>query len=114
MLCSPSTLFAVLAVVRQASRQFLFERTSDEILECLTRFTKQWDKFADQVDKVGRHLGTLASAYDELNGTRRRQLEKELDRIEVPQSQHTPEAVADAPGDAWPPVRELRAGSGWG
>ena len=52
VLCSPSTLFAVLAVVRHAMRNFLFERTSDEILECLTRFVKQWDKFAENVDKA--------------------------------------------------------------
>jgi DNA recombination protein RmuC len=108
VMCSPSTLFAVLAVVRQSTRNFLFERTSTEILECLTRFTKQWDKFADQVDKVGRHLGSLSTAFDDLNGTRRRQLEKELDRIEVLQSQHEVSPPAD--GDEWPPVRALRAG----
>ena len=109
VMCSPSTLFAVLAVVRQSTRNFLFERTSTEILECLTRFTKQWDKFAEQVDKVGRHVGSLSSAFDELSGTRRRQLEKELDRIEVLQSQH--EASAPVGGsDEWPPVRALKAG----
>jgi DNA recombination protein RmuC len=120
VLCSPSTLFAVLAVVRHAMRNFLFERTSDEILECLTRFVKQWDKFSDSVDKVGRHLGSLSTAFDDLNGTRRRQLEKELDRIEVLRS-HDDNAGADLhrgvdtpvqPGDAtdWAAVRALRAG----
>ena len=107
VLCSPSTLFAVLAVVRQATRNFLFERTSHEILECLHRFTKQWDKFADQVDKVGRHLGSLTSAFDDLTGTRRRQLEKELERIELLQSQH---CTDDEAADPWPPVRALKAG----
>jgi DNA recombination protein RmuC len=120
VLCSPSTLFAVLAVVRQSTRHFLFERTSTEILECLTRFVKQWEKFAEQVDKVGRHIGSLSSAFDDLSGTRRRQLEKELDRIEVLQSQHDLAAPVPAsapspsvsPGDddGWPPVRALRAG----
>ena len=111
VMCSPSTLFAVLAVVRQSTRNFLFERTSTEILECLTRFVKQWDKFAEQVDKVGRHLDTLSSSFDDLRGTRRRQLEKELDRIEVLQSHHDLAAASptDDAGD-WPPVRELRAG----
>jgi DNA recombination protein RmuC len=109
VLCSPSTLFAVLAVVRQSTRNFLFERTSTEILECLTRFVKQWDKFAEQVDKVGRHLGTLSSAFDDLSGTRRRQLEKELDRIEVLQS-HQDTAAPSPDEDGWPPVRALRAG----
>jgi DNA recombination protein RmuC len=111
VLCSPSTLFAVLAVVRQSTRNFLFERTSHEILDCLTRFTKQWDKFADQVDKVGRHVGSLSTAFDELSGTRRRQLEKELDRIEVLQSQQVQAAGANDPDDGdWPPVRALKVG----
>jgi DNA recombination protein RmuC len=110
VLCSPSTLFAVLAVVRQSTRQFLFERTSTEILECLTRFVKQWDKFADQVDKVGRHLDTLSSSFDDLRGTRRRQLERELDRIEMLQSRHDVAAAANDDGGDWPTVRELRAG----
>jgi DNA recombination protein RmuC len=115
VLCSPSTLFAVLAVVRQSTRNFLFERTSTEILECLTRFVKQWEKFAEQVDKVGRQLGSLNTAFDDLSGTRRRQLEKELDRIEVLQSQQSeaglpvPDPVAPT-ADDWPPVRALKAG----
>jgi DNA recombination protein RmuC len=109
VLCSPSTLFAVLAVIRQATRQFLFEQTSDEILQCLTNFAKQWDKFAEQVDKVGRHLASLNTAFDDMNGTRRRQLEKQLDRIEVLQSHH--DADPPEPGSpAWQSVRELRAG----
>jgi DNA recombination protein RmuC len=111
VLCSPSTLFAVLAVVRHAMRNFLFERTSDEILDCLTRFVKQWDKFADNVDKVGKHLDTLSTAFEELNGTRRRQLEKELDRIETLRSRHEIAAPETAPVEAsWPDVRPLRAG----
>jgi DNA recombination protein RmuC len=110
VLCSPSTLFAVLAVVRQSTRQFLFERTSTEILDCLTRFVKQWDKFAEQVDKVGKHLDTLSSSFDDLRGTRKRQLEKELDRIEVLQSQHEAAATAPSDDEGWPPVRALRAG----
>lgn len=112
VLCSPSTLFAVLAVVRQAMRNFRFERTSDEILGCLVRFNKQWDKFADQLDKVGKHLGTLTSSYEELTGTRRRQLEKELDRIEALQSRSEDETLPGAgePDTDWPTVRALRAG----
>jgi DNA recombination protein RmuC len=118
VLCSPSTLFSVLAVVRQAMRNFVFERTSDEILRSLVRFNKQWGKFAEQLDKVGKHLGTLASSYDELAGTRRRQLEKELERIESLQSRCDTDTNVDqpasvdelAPTEEWSSVRALRAG----
>ena len=50
VLCSPFTLFSVLAVIRQAVDAFLVERTSDHILECLAGFGAQWGKFSDAVD----------------------------------------------------------------
>jgi DNA recombination protein RmuC len=106
VLCSPTTLFAVLAVVRQAVDSFQLERTSGEILTCLTRFRKQWDKFSDQIDRVGKSLSASQRAFDELDGTRRRQLERQLDRIDALQSAVGLEA--DDPGDE-PPMRALRA-----
>ena len=81
VLCSPTTLFAVLGVVRQAMDTFAIERATDEILQALAGFGEQWQKFSDQIDKVDRHLGTLTNSFGELSGTRRRnQLERQLDK----------------------------------
>lgn len=82
VLCAPFTLFAVLGVVRQSIDSFNLARTSDEILSCLGGFTKQWSAFSERLDRLGKQLNTVQSSYDELAGTRRRQLEKQLDRIE--------------------------------
>lgn len=82
VLCSPFTLFAVLGVVRQAVDTFLLERTSDEILECLNGFTKQWEAFSVKLDRLGQQFTTAHNSYDELAGTRRRVLQKQLDRVE--------------------------------
>jgi DNA recombination protein RmuC len=81
VLCSPSTLFSVLAVIRQAVEQTRLQRTSDEILSCLGAFEQQWGKFSDALDKVGRSLDTVRRSWDDLAGTRRRQLERHLDRV---------------------------------
>jgi DNA recombination protein RmuC len=81
VLCSPSTLFSVLAVIRQAVEQTRLERTSDEILACLAAFEQQWGKFSEALDKVGRGLDTVRRSWDDLSGTRRRQLERQLDRV---------------------------------
>jgi DNA recombination protein RmuC len=81
--CSPLTLFAVLAVIRQAVDNFQLSRTSHQILELLQGFEKQWDRFVDQMDKVGRNLKTAANAFDELEGTRRRGVERELEKIDA-------------------------------
>ncbi len=82
VLCSPTTLFAVLAVIRQTVESFALERTSDEILQLLGGFAKQWGAFTDGLDKLGRGLETTQKAYDALSTTRRTQLERQLDRVE--------------------------------
>jgi DNA recombination protein RmuC len=81
-MCSPLTLFAVLAVVRQAVDSFRLERTTNEILEVLGSFAKQWDGFVGQMDTLGKRIESTTTAFDQLSGTRRRQLERQLDRIE--------------------------------
>jgi DNA recombination protein RmuC len=82
IMCSPMTLFAVLAVVRQSVENFRMERTASEILEILGDFTKQWDCFTDKMDSLGRGLTTVTKAFDELSGVRNRALTRQMDRID--------------------------------
>jgi DNA recombination protein RmuC len=82
VLCSPVSLFAVLAVIRQAVEQTRLERTSNEILECLAGFGQQWSKFADALDVVVKRFDTAQRGLEEVTGPRRRQLERQLDRID--------------------------------
>jgi DNA recombination protein RmuC len=82
VLCSPLSLFAVLAVVRQAVDTAALARTSGEILSVLGAFTAQWERFCAGLDKVGRAVDGVESAYRELAGTRRRALERPLARVE--------------------------------
>lgn len=82
VLCSPLTLFAMLSVIRQAYESFVTEQTSDEILRVLGAFAEQWERFATHLDKLGERLESTQKLYGELNGVRRRQLEKPLNRVE--------------------------------
>lgn len=82
VLCSPLTLYAILAVVRQAVDNFRFEQGSKQILERLGEFQKQWGKFAETMAKVGDKLDDARAAFEEMVGTRTRLLEKQLDKIE--------------------------------
>ncbi len=81
ILCSPLTLYAILAVIRQAVDNFHLERHTGEILKLLGTFKSQWDKFTGAMDKVGKKLDESQRAYDELTGPRRRMLEKPLQQI---------------------------------
>ncbi len=80
--CSPLTLFAILAVIRKAVDNFALEQTSNEILSLLGAFQKQWDEFLAKLELVGKRIGDAQKEYEALTTTRRRQLEKPLNKIE--------------------------------
>jgi DNA recombination protein RmuC len=80
--CGPATLFAVLAVIRRSIDTVALQRTSDEIVSLLAGFTDQWGRYVDEFERLGKQLDTLRRTYDQLAGPRRRQLERQLDRVE--------------------------------
>ena len=80
--CSPLTLFAVLAVIRQAVDNFALEKTSNEILSLLGVFKKQWDEFVKKLELLGKRIEDTQKEYELLATTRRRQLERPLNKIE--------------------------------
>ncbi len=83
VLCSPLTLFAILAVIRQASDNFKLTQQTNAILQALGGFNNEWSKYKGQMDKLGNALERSSRAYDELAGVRTRQLDKQVDRVEA-------------------------------
>jgi DNA recombination protein RmuC len=84
VMCSPLTLFAFLGVIRQAYDNFVLEQTSDQILGLIGKFAGQWEKYNEQLGKVKGKFDQLDREFDQLVGTRKRQLDKpllELERI---------------------------------
>jgi len=94
--CAPMTLFAVLAVVRQAMDIVALRQASDEIISHLGRFNAEWAKFTESLEFLGRRIGLAQAAYDQVNGPRRRALERPVARIEVLRQQR---GLAVAEGD---------------
>jgi DNA recombination protein RmuC len=82
VLCSPLTLFAILAVIRQASENFKLAQQTNEILKALGGFNRQWGMFKDQMGKVDRALESSRRAYAELMDTRTRQLDRQVERVD--------------------------------
>jgi len=79
--CSPLTLYAILAVIRQAVDNFALEKTAHQMLLLYGDFQKQWTKFVDGMDRLGERIRTTQKEYDDITGTRRRQLDRVLDKI---------------------------------
>lgn len=81
--CSPLTLYAILAVIRQAVDNFALERTSNEILSLFGAFKKQWNEFISRLEILGKKILEAQKEYEHLAATRRRQLEKPLNEIDA-------------------------------
>ena len=82
IICSPLTLYAILAVIRQAVDNFKLEKTAAEMYSLMGAFNKQWQAFQDSLDKMGKRIEDAKTEYDHLTTTRRNQLEKPLRKIE--------------------------------
>ncbi len=88
VLCSPFTLYAVLAVVRQAVENFSLEKTASEILKLLGEFSKQWNAYKDKFRIMGERLDAAKNEYDALITTRSNMLERPLKKIDELRSQN--------------------------
>ena len=83
VLCSPITLFAVLAVIRQSVENFRLSEQTDLILSALGGFAAQWEKYQEAIAKLGGRLDSARKAYDELATTRTNVLQRQVDKVET-------------------------------
>jgi DNA recombination protein RmuC len=82
ILCSPLTLYAVLAVIRQAVDNFKLEKAAAEMQQLFGSFTQQWAKFQESMQKMGKKIGEAQDEFDTLVTTRKNMLERPLKKIE--------------------------------
>ncbi|MBE0711562.1 MAG: DNA recombination protein RmuC [Candidatus Aminicenantes bacterium] len=82
ILCSPFTLFAILAVIRQAIDNFSTAKAANDMLRLIGGFNKEWEKFRESMDKMGRKIDDARDEYQKLATTRRNKLERPLQKIE--------------------------------
>jgi DNA recombination protein RmuC len=92
--CSPISLFAILSVIRHALDNFAIAEASDRILSELARFDRQWGNFVSQMETVGRRIDSAQTAFESLKTTRRRALDRPLERIRDIRKQRD---IPDAP-----------------
>lgn len=96
VLCSPLTLYAFLAVVRQATESFHTEETAAQILQMMSKFRKQWEAYVKSLEKVKKSFDTMQSELDDLTvGKRFKGLNRETKKMnELRQRRNIPELEA--------------------
>ena len=78
IICSPLTLYIVLAVIRQAADNFNIEQRSQEIVDVVNDIRNEWDKYTGQMDKLERRFKGMHDDFHALTGTRTRQLDRKI------------------------------------
>jgi DNA recombination protein RmuC len=82
ILCSPLTLYAMLALIRQAIDNFYLQQSSRKIQELLGGFSKQWKMFVEAMADVGKKIDSTRKSYDDLVGKRTRMLDRQVSAID--------------------------------
>ena len=82
VLASPLTLYAMLSVMRQAAENANVMKAADEVMKLLGEFYKQWQKYNEEVDRLGKRLESTMNQYTIVSTTRNNALRRPLDKIE--------------------------------
>ena len=100
ILCSPLTLYAILAIIRQSVDNFHFEKGLSKILSLMQDFKKQYRTFIESLTKVGKKIDEAQQEFNNLTSTRRKQLERPLRQIdELSQQKGISENLSAAEGN---------------
>ena len=81
VLAGPFGFTAVLRLVMQAYKNFGYEQNLQEIFGLVAKFQDEYEKFGDSIQKLGNQLVTAQKTFNEVEGTRSRQLSKVVDQI---------------------------------
>ena len=71
----------MLSVVRQASKYYVLEKASKEVLELMQKFNKEWGNFIAKFDKVDKAIDNLRKVFNEVSTTRKNKLDSILNDI---------------------------------
>ncbi len=82
ILSSLLTLYAILAVIRQAVENFSLEQTAAEILNLLGEFNSQWSNFKNSMEVLGKRIDSAQREFQHLFTVRSNKLEKPLLKID--------------------------------
>jgi DNA recombination protein RmuC len=82
LLVSPFTFLIVARTVMESYRNFLLGDKLQEVVKYVDEFSTEWERFLESFAKYGRTLSTLQADYEQLMGTRVRQMNKRMERVQ--------------------------------
>ena len=94
---SPTTFTAYLQVIALGLRGMQIEEHAHEVMAYVAELQRDFDRFADDFDKVGTHIGHAQSKYHEAS-KRLDRFETKLERAVEEQAELESETVLELPG----------------
>ena len=79
----PTTLSALLNSLHMGFRTLAVQKRSSEVWNVLSEVKTEFTKYAEQLDKVQKQLGTASSSLQSLQTTRTNTLKKKLSNVET-------------------------------
>jgi len=94
---SPTTFTAYLQVIALGLRGMQIEQNAHEVMAYVAELQRDFDRFSDDFDKVGTHIGHAQSKYHEAS-KRLDRFETKLERAVEEQGELESETVLELPG----------------
>jgi len=94
---SPTTFTAYLQVIALGLRGMQIEQNAHEVMAYVADLQRDFDRFADDFDKVGTHIGHAQSKYHEAS-KRLDRFETKLERAAEEQAELKSDTVLELPG----------------
>jgi len=98
VLCSPLTLYAILSLIRQSVASFAMEQKAGDLQKLVQDFSRQWEKYSEQIDAMEKSLNATTKHFDSLKSTRSNALERPMRKIldlKLEQQDGDPPAIDD-------------------
>ncbi len=82
ILAGPFSFTAMLRLIKQTHNNFAFQQNIHQVIGLIGKFRAEYDRFSEEFDKVGQRIDAASKQYQEVAGTRSRQLGRVIDQID--------------------------------
>ena len=81
VLAGPFSFTAILRMIKQAYTNFSYQENLQHIIGLIQKFDNEYQKFCEEMNKLGDRISSTSKQYEVLSTTRNRQLTSVVDKI---------------------------------
>lgn len=81
IMAGPFSFTAMLRMIRQAYTNFRYQENLHQVIGLIQKFETEYQKFSEELDRLGDRLQSTSKQFDAVSGTRSRALTRVIDQI---------------------------------